>query len=59
AKKNNPSIDRRMGQLRVQIDLTQELDRLKRQSSKIEEEIKNLQDKILETGSDKLRTQKS
>ncbi|CAI2190296.1 9677_t:CDS:2, partial [Funneliformis geosporum] len=35
-----------------------ELDRLKRQPSKIEEEIKILQDKILEIGSDKLRAQK-
>ncbi|CAG8736773.1 17921_t:CDS:10, partial [Funneliformis caledonium] len=51
-QKNNPSIDdtRRMGQLRIQIDhLTQELDGLKR-PFKIEEEIKILQDKILEIG---------
>ncbi|CAG8545690.1 2658_t:CDS:2 [Funneliformis caledonium] len=61
-EKNNPSIDdtRRMGQLRIQIDHpSQELNRLKRQPSKIEEEIKILQDKILEIGGDKLRAQKS
>ena len=50
----------RMGQLQTQIDtLTQELDRLKRQSFRIEGEIKSLQDKILEVGGDRLRAQKS
>ncbi|CAG8758933.1 15079_t:CDS:2, partial [Funneliformis caledonium] len=44
----------------IQIDhLIQELDRFKRQPSKIEEDIKILQDKILEIGGDKLRAQKS
>ncbi|CAI2198880.1 3616_t:CDS:2, partial [Funneliformis geosporum] len=44
-QKDNLNIDgtRRMGQLRTQID---HLTRLKRQPSKIEEEIKILQDKI-------------
>jgi len=49
-----------MGQLRIQIDhLTQELDGLKR-PFKIEEEIKILQDKILEIGviNFELRSQK-
>lgn len=50
----------RMEQLRSQMaSLTQELVILKKKSSKIEEEIKSLQDKILEVGGDKLRAQKS
>ncbi|CAG8627224.1 3953_t:CDS:10, partial [Funneliformis caledonium] len=59
---NDPSIDdtKNMARLKLQIDhLTQELDGLKRQPSKIEEEIKILQMKILEIGKDKLRVQKS
>ena len=49
-----------MEQLRAQIDsLTQELDRLKRQSYIIEKGIKIFHDKISEVGGDKLRVQKS
>ena len=49
-----------MEQIHTQIvPLMQELDRLKRNPSRIEEEIKNLHDKILEVGGDKLQAQKS